>query len=231
MTEIKLVIFDCDGVLVDSEYLAARLEADTYAAFGLEMPLEHYYSEFSGMSGVAVFHAVEERLGRKLPDDLLERIENELDDILKAEVEMIEGADKVLGQFDLPRCICSNSSSDRLRFMLQKTGLYERFRPFIFSAHDLQPYSPKPKPDIFIKAIREFDVGPAEAIVIEDSVHGVSAACGAGARVVGFTGGRHSYPAHGDRLVEAGAETVLSSFGGLPAVIQAFSQWSGIGAA
>ncbi|MEM7461413.1 MAG: HAD family phosphatase [Pseudomonadota bacterium] len=231
MTEIKLIIFDCDGVLVDSEYLAAKHELQTYSAFGFEMSVEQFAAEFAGMSSDLVFKEVEERLGRNLPEDLLEKMQNELDDVLKSEVEMIEGADSVLDRFDLPRCICSNSGPERLKIMLQKTGLYDRFRPYIFSSRDLKPHAPKPKPDIFLKAIDEFGVNPAEALVVEDSVHGVMAARLAGARIVGFTGGRHSYPAHGDQLQDAGAETVIAGFGSLPAVVDAFSEWAGIGAA
>ncbi|MGI9401833.1 MAG: HAD family hydrolase [Rhizobiaceae bacterium] len=231
MNEIKLIIFDCDGVLVDSEYLAAKYELQTYSAFGFEMSLEQFAAEFAGMSSELVFKEVEERLGRSLPDDLLEKMKNELDDVLKAEVEIIQGADSVLDRFDQPRCICSNSGPERLKIMLEKTGLYDRFRPYIFSSRELEPHAPKPKPDIFLKALDEFKVSPKEALVVEDSVHGVTAARLAGARIVGFTGGRHSYPAHGDQLLDAGAETVIASFGGLPALVDAFSQWAGMGAA
>lgn len=231
MTEIKLIIFDCDGVLVDSEYLAAKYELQTYAAFGFEMAVDQFAAEFAGMSSELVFKQVEERLGRNLPEDLLDKMKNELDDVLKAEVEMIQGADSVLDRFDQPRCICSNSGPERLKIMLQKTGLYDRFKPYIFSARELEPHAPKPQPDIFLKALNEFAVAPHEAIVVEDSVHGVMAARSAGARIIGFTGGRHSYPAHGDQLLDAGAETVIANFGNLPAVVDAFSEWTGIGAA
>lgn len=226
MPEIKLVIFDCDGVLVDSEYLAARLEAQRYGEYGLELSVSEFAGRFAGMTGEAIHDAINEELGNTLPKGLYKEIDAELDAALN-EVEIIPGAAEVLDRFDQPRCICSNSGSARLQRMLRRTGLWDRFRPYVFSARDLSPPAPKPKPDIFLKGISEFGVKPREAVVIEDSVHGVHAAVASGARVIGFTGGKHSYPMHHDLLTEAGAETVISSFADLPGLIAAFGEWDG----
>lgn len=231
MANIKLIIFDCDGVLVDSEYLAARHEARRYGEFGLEMSVGEFAGRFAGMTGEAIFEAIQQQLGRHLPGGLARDIERELDEVLDAEAEAVAGALAVLDRLDHPRCICSNSSADRLRRMLTRTGLYDRFRPFVYSARDLEPPAPKPMPDIFLKAVGEFGVEPRQTVVIEDSVHGVVAAARAGTRVVGFTGGRHSYAMHGDLLSEAGAETVITSFSDLPATIEALEVWEGLGAA
>ncbi|MFZ1813313.1 MAG: HAD family phosphatase [Rhizobiaceae bacterium] len=227
MPEIKLVIFDCDGVLVDSEFLVIRHEAHRYAQFGFELSVSEFSARFAGMTGEAIHSAINEELGNRLPPDLLKELEAEIETILD-EVEIIRDADTILDRFDQARCICSNSPTPRLERMLRKTGLFDRFRPYVFSARDLQPPAPKPKPDIFRKAITEFDVQPREAVVIEDSVHGVQAACAAGARVIGFTGGKHSYAMHGDQLSDAGAETVISALRQVPAAIEAFSMWDGL---
>ncbi len=229
MPEIKLVIFDCDGVLVDSEYLAARVESRRYSEFGLELSLAQFSERFAGLNGEAIRRQVEEELGIRLPADLQGEIERELDGVLEKEVEAIAGAALALERFDLPRCICSNSSSPRLKAMLSRTGLYDSFRPYIFSARDLDPPAPKPAPDIFLHAMAEFGASGREVIVIEDSVHGVTAARAAGARVIGFTGGRHTYPFHGERLSEAGAETVIATHDLLPATIEALTVWEGAG--
>jgi beta-phosphoglucomutase-like phosphatase (HAD superfamily) len=112
--------------------------------------------------------------------------------------------------------------------MLLKTGLHAAFKPHIFSAKELDPPAPKPAPDIFLHGMRQFGVTGQETVIIEDSVHGVTAAKRAGARVIGFTGGKHTYPFHGEKLSEAGAETVIESHLYLPATIKAFSQWGGM---
>lgn len=231
MAEIKLVIFDCDGVLIDSEYVALRHELRRYGQFGLEMSVEEFSGRFSGMTGEAIFRAVEHELGRTLPEGLHREIEAELDQALDAEMQIIEGADTVLDRLDQARCICSNSDADRLKRMLAKAGLYDRFRPYVFSSGELDPPAPKPLPDIFLKAMAEFGTAPNETLVIEDSVHGVEGAARAGARVVGFTGGRHTYPMHGEHLSQAGAETVIGRLGELPAIVDAFGVWAGLGAA
>jgi len=113
--------------------------------------------------------------------------------------------------------------------MLQRTGLYDKFRPYVFSAKELNPPASKPKPDIFLHAMRIFEVTGPETVIIEDSVHGVIAGKRAGARVIGFTGGKHTYPEHGERLSDAGAETIIAAHAMLPATIEAFLEWEGIG--
>jgi len=106
--------------------------------------------------------------------------------------------------------------------------LYDRFRPFIYSSRDFSPPAHKPKPDMILKALGEFDVSSHEALVVEDSVHGIAAAIAAGTRVVGFTGASHTFPAHADTLIEAGAETVISRLADLPRTLEAFAEWQGV---
>lgn len=229
MPEIKLVIFDCDGVLVDSEYLAARHESRRYGEHGFELSLAEFAGRFAGLTGESISKEIEEELGRKLPTNLYKEIEKELDHILENEVESILGIADALDRIGLPRCICSNSGPARLKMMLQRTGLYDKFRPYVFSAKELNPPASKPKPDVFLHAMRIFEVTGPETVIIEDSVHGVVAGKRAGARVIGFTGGRHTYPEHGERLSEAGAETIIAAHAMLPATIEAFLEWEGIG--
>ena len=230
MPEIKLVIFDCDGVLVDSEFLAARHESRRYGEHGFELSVAEFSGRFAGLTGEAISRQIEEELGRKLPQGFYKQVESELDGILEREIEVLAGIADTLQRISLPRCIASNSGPQRLRMMLERTGLHPHFDPHIFSAKELDPPAPKPKPDIFLHAMRKFGVAPQQAVIIEDSVVGVAAAKSSGARVIGFTGGRHTYPAHAERLSEAGAETVISSHRLLPKTIEAFSFWEGLGA-
>ncbi len=229
MSEIKLVIFDCDGVLVDSEYLAARHESRRYGEQGFKLSTTEFSGRFAGKTGEVISREIEEELGKKLPEGFYKQVELELDEILEREIVAISGIAAALKKITLPRCICSNSGPKRLELMLKKTGLHEAFKPAIYSAKDLTPPAPKPAPDIFLHAMREFGVSGRQAVVIEDSTHGVLAAKRAGARVIGFTGGKHSYPQHAEKLSEAGAETVIASHFLLPATIDAFSQWDGFG--
>lgn len=229
MPEIKLVIFDCDGVLVDSEYLAARHESRRYGEHGFELSVAEFSGRFAGLTGETISRHIEEELGRNLPAGLYKEIEKELDEILEREIEAIAGIAEALDRIGLPRCICSNSGAARLETMLRRTGLWDKFRPYVYSAKELDPPAPKPLPDIFLHAMKQFGVTGAETVIIEDSVHGVVAGRRAGARVIGFTGGKHTWPEHGERLSDAGAETVIAAHAMLPATIEAFLEWEGIG--
>lgn len=110
--------------------------------------------------------------------------------------------------------------------MLQRVGLYELFAPNIFSAKEVGTKKTKPAPDVFLYAAKQFGVDPKDVIVIEDSAHGIQGARAAGMRVIGFTGGAHTYPGHADKLTDAGAETVIHRHKDLPSVIEALSVWT-----
>ena len=228
MAEIQLVIFDCDGVLMDSEIVAAAAELEVYKEYGVEMTPLEFAERFAGKDSAASLTDIEAELGRSLPDDIIERIRDNVSKKCGAEAQMIIGADSVLDQLDQARCICSNGPQDKMKVMLSRVGLYDKFRPYIFSAKDFDPPKHKPLPDLIFKALEEFSVSARECVVVEDSVHGIGAARAAGTRVIGFTGATHSYPSHGDELVDAGAETVINRLSDLPAVIEALTTWGGI---
>lgn len=228
MSEIELVIFDCDGVLMDSEHIAAQAEVSIYRRYGLKLDEKEFAIRFAGSSSIDILKELESELELPVSASMLDEVTAEVDKKCGENAPMIESADLVLDMFDQPRCICSNSPPNRLKSMLSRVGLYDRFRPYIFSAKDFDPPANKPKPDVFLKALKEFDVEGANAIVVEDSAHGIAASVAAGIRVVGFTGGSHSYPGHGDVLVDAGADTVIRNLRDLPAVIEAFGEWQGM---
>ena len=228
MSEIKLVIFDCDGVLVDSEMIAARAELSVYKRYGLKIDEQEFAARFAGSASIDILKELESELELPISASMLDEIGETVDKQCGELATMIEGADAMLDQFDQPRCICSNSSVDKLKTMLSRVGLYDRFRPYIFSADDFDPPAHKPKPDVFLKGLSEMETAASDAMVVEDSVHGVEAAVRAGIRVVGFVGASHTYPGHSDALVEAGAETVIRQLKDLPAVIEAFGAWDAI---
>ncbi len=225
MDGFDLIIFDCDGVLVDSEIIAAEVESRLLTEAGYPIGVEEMGERFAGMTWQNILLTVEREASIPLSASLLDKSEKLLDDRLAREVKVIDGVKFALSRLRRPYCICSNSASHRLDLMLTKVGLKEIFAPHVYSAKDLGPDRVKPKPDIFLHGAKQFGADPARTLVIEDSVHGINGARAAGMRVVGFTGASHTYPSHADRLTDAGAETVISRMVDLPGVIAALAEW------
>jgi HAD superfamily hydrolase (TIGR01509 family) len=220
-----LVIFDCDGVLIDSEILSARVDSDLLREIGYEIePLELAH-RFAGVTTEGIFRAIGEEIGRAVPKDLIGRAQKETDRLLAKDVQPIAGVHEMLDLLEDPRCICSNSRGERLRVSLTPSGLWDRFRPYVFSAPEVGEGRGKPAPDVFLHAAHVFETDADDAIVIEDSTTGVTAAVAAGMRVIGFTGASHSWPGHGEALMEAGALTVIKRHAELPATIEALRAW------
>lgn len=225
-----LTIFDCDGVLIDSEIVAAEVNATHLTEFGFEITAAAVNERFVGLTGAQIAAIVEDEIGRSLPEDFRAKADAEIDARLRT-VKAVPGVHEMLDLLDGPRCICSNSSSARLKLSLEAAGLWYRFKPFVFSAADVGSGRGKPHPDVFLHAADEFDVEPRDTVVVEDSVPGVTAAVAAGMRVVGFIGGAHTFPGHAERLMDAGAETVARRMRELHPVIEALRSWEGIGSA
>jgi HAD superfamily hydrolase (TIGR01509 family) len=226
MPHPDLVIFDCDGVLVDSEIIAARVEADLLTEAGFEISAEELSEAYAGLTFKDIMLRVEERSSIPFQASLIDRAESLVDRRLRADVRAIEGAHEAVAAVAAPRCICSNSSTERLDAMLTKTRLKSFFEGRIFSSLDTASRKPKPAPDVFLHATSTLHADPAKTFVIEDSVHGTAGAKSAGMRVIGFTGASHSYPGHADALTEAGAETVIRRWADFRGVIAALSDWS-----
>jgi HAD superfamily hydrolase (TIGR01509 family) len=226
MNQPDLVIFDCDGVLVDSEILAARVEAELLTEAGFEISAEELSETYAGLTFKDILLSIEQRVGIPLQASLIDKAEDLVDRRLRQDVRAIEGVHEAVAQVATKRCICSNSRADRIEFMLNKTRLLPLFEGRIFSALDTPSGKTKPAPDVFLHAAATLGADPARTFVIEDSVHGVAGARAAGMRVIGFTGASHSYPGHADALTEAGAETVIRRWAELKSVLSALSEWS-----
>jgi len=169
---------------------------------------------------------VEEKSLIPFQASLIDKAEELVDRKLRSDVRAIDGVREAVAGVTAPRCICSNSRSERIEFMLEKVNLLPFFGGRIFSALEIPTGKTKPAPDVFLFAAEKLGADPANTFVIEDSVHGVSGARAAGMRVIGFTGASHSYPGHADALTEAGAETVIRRWAELKSVIAALSEWS-----
>lgn len=226
MHNTDLVIFDCDGVLVDSEIVAARVEAELLTKAGFPITAEEVASQFSGLRFSDILRKVEEISSIPFQASLIEESERKVDRKLATSLRAIEGAAEAVASVTAKRCVCSNSSPARIKAMLTKSGLLPLFADAIHSADDTPEKRSKPEPDVFLMAAGMHGADPARTIVIEDSLHGINGARSAGMRVIGFTGASHSYPGHAEILSEAGAETVISRMADLPATLAALDVWS-----
>jgi HAD superfamily hydrolase (TIGR01509 family) len=223
-----LFMFDCDGVLVDSEVIAAAVDSEHLAEVGFKITPEEVIRRFAGLTSVDIVEIIEAEIGHPLAPGFLKEQKLELDRRLAAEVKAVPGAHDLLDRLDGQICVCSNSSLERLKLTMERTRLWDRFRPYIYSAPEVGTRKPKPDPNVYLYAMEQFSRPPRETVVIEDSVFGVTAARQAGARVIGFTGASHAWPGLADLLSEAGAETVVNRLVDVPKVAQAFAMWDGV---
>lgn len=207
MTEFDLVIFDCDGVLLDSEIIACRADAEAYTSLGYEITTEEVSRRFAGMPDEAVDAALAAEIGKPLPADFRTKIKKSVIEKYRTELQPINGARTLLSSLKTAKCIASSASPSKLALGLIETEMYELVYPNIFSTRLVE--RGKPHPDIFLYAARKMEASPSRCIVVEDSVAGVTAAKSAGMTCVGFTGGSHCTEGHSQRLYDVGADTVV----------------------
>lgn len=222
---ISLIIFDCDGVLVDSEYLASKISAELITEAGLPITAEEISERYSGMVIKDILQDLEKTTGHHFSISIIDKCYEQFKNRMSTELHAIDGIKKVLSNLDKPFCICSNSNTQDIQYMLDILNLSHFFKGKIFAAPELDNKKLKPAPDVFLHAAAHFNIKPEHCLVIEDSVVGIKAAKAAGMRVVGFTGGSHTYQKHGNVLSEAGAETVYAKHSELQLIINALQDW------
>jgi len=184
---LQLVIFDCDGVLIDSERLAVKVDVVMLRELGWPLSEAEVIERFMGVSDRDTRAAIEAHLGQRLPDGWDAPYRALHDEVFSAELVPVTGVLEALDQITVPTCVASSGTHDYLRRMLGLTGLYERFAGRIFSADDVA--NGKPAPDLFLHAAAEMGAAPRSCIVVEDSGPGVQAARAAGMDVLAFAGG------------------------------------------
>jgi HAD superfamily hydrolase (TIGR01509 family) len=184
---VELVIFDCDGVLIDSERLAVKVDVLVLRELGWPLSEAEVIERFVGRSDRDTQAAIEAHLGRKLPAGWEERFQPLYEQAFAAELAPVQGVLEALDRVTLPSCVASSGTHEYLRHMLGLTGLYERFAGRIFSAEDVP--RGKPAPDLFLHAADRMAAEPARCVVVEDSCSGVEAARAAGMRALAFAGG------------------------------------------
>jgi HAD superfamily hydrolase (TIGR01509 family) len=185
----ELVIFDCDGVLVDSERIAVRVEARFLTELGWPLSEAEIVERFMGRTDQYMDEAIRAELGDRLPGDWKDRFHRRYREAWAAELAPVDGVLDALDQIEraTPTCVASGGSHDKLRFTLGHTGLYQRFEGRIFSGYEVA--DGKPAPDLFLHAAARMGVEPARCAVVEDSRFGVMAARAAGMRAFGYAGG------------------------------------------
>jgi HAD superfamily hydrolase (TIGR01509 family) len=212
-----LVIFDCDGVLVDSEVISCRAHALTLSRHGYPITVDQVFQRFLGRSTRQAHLEVEAELGRQLPDAFHADLQDELYGAFTTYLEAIPNISAALDRITQPVCVASSGSHERMQVSLGRTALYERFAPNIFSSSQVR--NGKPAPDLFLFAAEQMKISPARCLIIEDSVPGVTGAHAAGMTVFGFHGGSHCKAGHGETLRAAGAVETFEDMRQLPALI------------
>lgn len=207
-----LVIFDCDGVLVDSERITAGVFCDMLGELGLTLTTDAMFETFVGQAMDRCLDIIQDKLGRPAPEDFVPELRRRAGQALLEGVTPVDGVISVLDQLTVPCCVASAGEYAKMQLTLGKTGLWPRFEGRIFSADDVE--HSKPAPDVYLLAARAMGVDPARCAVIEDSAAGVMAGVAAGMTVFAYTA---DVPAH--RLRAAGAHHLFERMADLPALL------------
>nr|WP_316650862.1 HAD family hydrolase [uncultured Gellertiella sp.] len=189
-TNRRLVIFDCDGVLVDSEPVSIRVLVEAMNRAGAEVTEADAYRLFLGRSLAAVTDCLKQQYGLDADPGFLDAMRRDLYGRFRTELQPIRGILETLDRLALARCVASSSQMERIRLSLTITGLIDRLAPHLFSASMVE--NGKPAPDLFLHAAAAMGFSPGQCIVVEDSPAGVLAAQAAGMKVLLFTGGTHA---------------------------------------
>lgn len=205
------IIFDFDGVIADSEYLANILLAKIITELGIPTTQEDCYRLYMGKRFEEIIDAIETSIGHPVPANFPNEYQQRTLDLFSDELVTVDGAREYMNQFrELPQCIASSSSPDRLAHCLKVLDLQKNFGDNVFSASTVA--RGKPHPDIFLHAASQMKAPPSRCIVIEDSPSGVEAGVSAGMTVIGLTAATHIQEGHGEKLLLAGAKHIATSF-------------------
>lgn len=183
----ELVIFDCDGVLVDSERIAVAVDSAFLTELGWPLSEQDVVERFVGRTDAHMLAEIEAHLGDRLPPDWEAEMQRRYRAALEAGLAPVEGIVEALDRISVATCVASSGSHEKMRFTLGRTGLYGRFDGRIFSATEVS--CGKPAPDLFLHAASRMGIEPAACAVVEDSVAGVEAARAAGMMVYAYAGG------------------------------------------
>jgi HAD superfamily hydrolase (TIGR01509 family) len=212
-----LIIFDCDGVLVDSEIVTCRVDARELGRLGFKISADEVAARFIGRPTQDMLTALEAEQGIPVPEGFREHLLACVLGNFATDLVAVPNMAAALQRISLPLCVASSSDVARIDESLRLTSLIGFFAPRIFSAQMVS--RGKPFPDLFLLAARTLETAPARCLVIEDSTRGVEAAIAAGMRVYGYTGASHCQDGHAARLQAAGAALAFDDMAHLPELI------------
>jgi len=218
-----LIIFDCNGVLVDSEPIAATVAASEFARVGVAITPDIIARHFFGRRPSDMLAAVETATQRTLPAHFATTLSRAILDRFRAELKPMPHVAYALTWLRGPKCVASSSALERISASLEITGLARFFEPNLFSASVVP--NGKPAPDLLLYAARRMRARPADCLVVEDSPAGVTAAVKAGMRAIGFVGGSHSSSDLSQQLLAAGARTIIADMRQLKSTVVALRGW------
>ncbi|MBR1199897.1 HAD family hydrolase [Bradyrhizobium sp. AUGA SZCCT0240] len=213
----QLIIFDCDGVLVDSEVISCRAHAETLTRHGYPITADQVLQRFLGVSDREARLTIENETGRQLPDDFEAQVKTATLKFYEGDLQAIPHIGEAISAITLSKCVASSGTPEKIRHGLTCAGLYDLLLPHIFSA--TQVNRGKPAPDLFLFAAEQMNIRPPQCLVIEDSVAGVTGGRAAGMTVLGFHGGSHCGPGHAELLRDAGAAVTFGDMRQLPDLI------------
>jgi HAD superfamily hydrolase (TIGR01509 family) len=218
-----VIIFDCNGVLVDSEPIATAVVVQEFRRAGFEVSPEVIARYFVGRRPADMFATLEAATGRKLPRDFATTVTIATLRRFREELKPTPHIEHALAWLRGPKCVASSSTLDRVRVSLETTGLIRFFDRNMFSAADVP--RGKPAPDLFLHVAAQMGVSPKDCVVVEDSPAGVSAAAAAGMTPIGFVGGSHAGHDLGSQLTAAGARAVVADMRALKGVVSGVRGW------
>ncbi|MBS0529066.1 MAG: HAD family hydrolase [Proteobacteria bacterium] len=224
-----LIIFDCDGVLVDSEVISCSVHAEVLTRNGYPITSEQVFDRFLGRSARQAMIEVEAELGRSLPEDFDAQLKGQIFRTFTESLAPTPHIHDALAAITQRVCVASSGSHERMRISLGRTSLYDRFAPNIFSSSEVR--NGKPAPDLFLYAAERMGVSPQRCLVVEDSVSGVAAAVAAGMTVLGYCGGSHCRAGHAETLRLAGATATSDDMRQLPGLIAQLGRKAGLATA
>jgi len=218
MAGIEMVIFDCDGVLVDSEPIANEVFAAYLNQNGLAMSVEEVMETFVGLSLKTCAEMALNQHGVRLPNSFVPDIRRLTEIALRDTVEAVPFISETLDRLTCKTCVASSGEISKMTLTLGRTGLLDRLADRLYSATEVN--SGKPAPDLFLHAAQQMGVDPVRCIVIEDSPYGVQGAVAAGMRALGYCGGGHRNLARDTpMLMDAGATAVFDDMRRLPELV------------
>lgn len=217
-SKISAIIFDCDGVLVDSEFIASQVSLRMLEPYGVKMTLQDYTRLFAGKVEEDIIGIIKNEYNIVLPEDYVPKLKLAIEHALDHELEAIPGVRETLSKIQKKVGVASNSRLVRVIHSLKIAGLSDIFEKNLFAAEMVA--QPKPYPDVYLLAAEKLHVNPNECLVVEDSETGVTAATAAGMHVVGFLGASHIYEGHEQKLINKGAFATVNNMQELDDLLQ-----------